>query len=545
MLRARRALVTLAACAVAVVSAAGLLHQNDLSLPGRTVASIFQDDQLLLYQPSSTAGAQEVQRTLMALRGLGVDVLRLTVEWAYIAPAQRPASFDAADPADYPAANWIPYDRIDRLAAQDGLRVDFDVTGPGPAWAMSASPSAAYKDVYEPSTTDFEQFVQAVGRRYGGDYVGSRGALAAASRPLPRVSFWSVWNEPNQPGWLAPQYRRAQAGASVPVSPALYRSLLDAAWSGLARSGHTPARDTILAGELAPESIEHTTAESAISPMPFLRALYCVGPGYHRLAGAGAAALGCPRTGTGAAFVAANPALFEMTGFALHPYSFFLAPGVSIVHDPSDVPISDLDRIERGLDGAFAAYGSARRLPLYLTEYGYETDPPNPFRGVSLARQARYIDQGEYLAWRDPRVRAMAQFLLRDAPPDTAYKPGTLRYWSTFQSGLEFVDGAPKPALGAYRLPIFLPRATVGAGGRLLVWGMLRPARNGTRQTARIQWRAPSGAFRTLATVATNDPSGFLEARIRPPASGAVRLAWTGPSGTTYYSLGVPVSVGG
>ena len=68
------------------------------------------------------------------------------------------------------------------------------------------------------------------------------------------------------------------------------------------------------------------------------------------------------------------------------------------------------------------------------------------------------------MAWLDPRVRSMSQFLLYDALPDTRYPRGSERYWSTFQTGLLYADGTAKPSLGAYRLPIFVPNAVLGSG---------------------------------------------------------------------------------
>ena len=233
-------------------------------------------------------------------------------------------------------------------------------------------------------------------------------------------------------------------------------------------------------------------------PIPFLDALYCVGAGQRPLSGAAARALGCPAggrgsgfvaAGRGSGFVAAHPGLFAASGFAHHPYSFFLAPGAPM-SDPNFVPLSELGRLERALDAIFRTYAVRRKLPLYLTEYGYETNPPNPFRGVAPALQAAYLDQAAYLAWRDPRVRALSQFLLVDSPPDRAYRRGSFAYWSTFQTGLVYLGGTPKPALYTYALPIFVPAPTFDAGGAVTVWGMLRAARNGTVQTALVQWRA-------------------------------------------------------
>jgi hypothetical protein len=149
--------------------------------------------------------------------------------------------------------------------------------------------------------------------------------------------------------------------------------------------------------------------------------------------------------------------LFTATGFAHHPYSFFLAPGATMT-DPNFVPLADLGRLEQALDRIFAAYAVHRRLPLYLTEYGYETDPPNPFRGVSVARQSAYLDEGEYLAWRDPRVRTLSQFLLYDSPPDRAYR---LR-----RSARRGARGCPRPVRSpaAVRRPSRLGRPPDSGG---------------------------------------------------------------------------------
>lgn len=198
--------------------------------------------------------------------------------------------------------------------------------------------------------------------------------------------------------------------------------------------------------------------------------------------------------------------------------------------------------MEQGLDRIFAAYAVRRRLPIYLTEYGYETNPPNPYRGVPPTTQAAYLDEAEYLAWLDPRVRALSQFELRDSAPNRAFRAGTVRYWSTFQTGLEYLDGRDKPALDAYALPIFIAAPRFEPGGTVAVWAMLRPAANGTAQRAQIQWRSPPGAWRTLALVRTHDASGVLLSAVRPPASGLIRVAWTAPSGRHVLSRAVFVA---
>jgi hypothetical protein len=509
--------------------------------PGRSVESIFQDDQYLIYSSPAT-----VTRTLDRLHAVGVDRVRLTVLWSLVAPAstsvRRPRHFDATDPAAYPATGWAPYDRIVELAAARHIAVAFNVTAPGPLWAMvRPAPDEKAADHYRPSPAAFGAFVMALGRRYSGTYKPSAGAGGRSRVPLPRVGYWTIWNEPNQPGWLQPQWR-VVAGQRVLNSPRLYRLYVDAAFAALTRTGHGPATDTILIGELAPEGSEGDRDADPVPPMPFVRALYCVDASFKPLRGTLAGLLHCPQGGSPRAFVAAHPGLFAATGFAHHPYSLSLAPSAPM-SDPNFVPLSELSRLERGLDRIFATYGSHRQLPLYLTEYGYETNPPDPFRGVSPARQAAYLDQAQYMAWLDPRVRAFAQFLLYDSAPDPASPPGSAGYWSTFQTGLVFLGGAPKPSLAAYRLPIFVPDPAPPSGSSMLVWGMLRAAPNATRQRATIQYRRAGGQFEQLATVTTRDPSGFLTANVKAPGSGLIRLAWRPPHGAVMYSRSVTVTV--
>ena len=57
-----------------------------------------------------------------------------------------------------------------------------------------------------------------------------------------------------------------------------------------------------------------------------------------------------------------------------------------------------------------------RKFDVYLTEFSYQTSPPDREVGVSLGRQARYIQQAAYLAWRMPRVRNLTQYQWRDEP---------------------------------------------------------------------------------------------------------------------------------
>lgn len=524
-----------------------LVSQGSSSRPATVasrgfVQSWFQDDQYLLNQPINIAGDRAVDRTLGTLQGLGVDVIRVQLLWAAVAPdalsTTKPPGFDASNPAAYPAAGWAKYDRLLLLAHAKHMQVNLDITAPGPLWAMR-TPAAdqTVANHFAPSVDAFRAFVTAAGKRYDGHF-------RLQNHVLPRVSDWSIWNEPNQPGWLAPQYRTV-GGLQVLDAPRLYREYADAGFGALAHTGHTPATDTILFGELAPEGCHqhgpgciYPSYDEPIPPMPFLLALYCLDAGYHPLTGRQAALLHCPSSRS--AFVAHNRVLFDATGLAHHPYYFSQPPDRPAV-DPEYLPLSELPRLEHALDRIFATYGVTRKLPVYLTEYGYETNPPDPFRGVSPAIQSRYLNEAQYIAMRDPRVRSTAQFLLYDSPPERQYPVGSASYWSSFQTGLLYADGKRKPSFNSYRLPIFLPLTTFNRGARVLLWGMLRLAQNDTRQHALIQWRPLHGSYRTISTVTTAQPSGNFTASVAPPGSGAVRIAWTSPGGSVYRSRAVGV----
>ena len=529
--------LVLVGVALVVVIATRSTSSSSAHPRGRWIGSMFQDDDHLIYASTDT-----VTHTLNTLKRLGVNQIRATVKWEAIAPNPRPHTFKPIYPAAYSPAAWAPYDRLVELARARGMTVNFNVTGPGPLWAnATGAPSTRYADHWYLSSNQFGQFVQAVGDRYSGHF-----KPAGSSTPLPRVSFWSIWNEPNQPGWLSPQWRGSGTSPTM-EAPVLYRAYADAAFSALSRTGHRPGTDTILIGELAPEGCVpgvhciYPRADWPIPPIPFLRALYCLGPNYRPLTGSAAAALNCPQSGDAQSFVAANPGLFHATGFAHHPYSFFLAPNVGLP-TRSFAPLANLSRFENALDSTLAAYHIARRPPIYLTEYGYETKP-NPYRGLSPQVQSEYLNEAQYMAWRDPRVVSLSQFLLDDSPPNNKYPPSAPQYWETFQTGLMYADGRPKPSYYSYSLPIFLPDPVLKPGKPTLVWALLRTSPVNSTQHAEIQWEPTGGgSFRTLETISTN--SEALTALVKVPGPGSVRVQWRSPSGQTENSRAAAVKSG-
>ena len=475
--------------------------------------------------------------TLDALRRLGVSRVRVYVAWDSLAPdpgsRTRPPQFNAADPAAYPSSSWAIYDTIVRDALARGMGLDFTVGAPPPLWARGpGDPGHPVHPQWRPSAREFGLFMHALGTRYKGDY-----RPAGAASPLPHVGFWSIWNEPNFGPDLAPQ---AIDGSKVEVSPMLYRNLLDAAWTALHATGH--GGDTILFGETAPagQSVNGPGRFGDMVALRFLRALYCVDSGYRALRGTEAAQRGCPASAAGSArFRNRNPALFGAGGFADHPYSQGLPPNEPTPNEPDFAELADLPKVERALDLLQRVYGSSTRFPVYSTEFGYQTKPPDPEPGtVSQAAAAAYLNWAEYLSWRDPRVKSYDQYLLVDPA------------LGNFATGLEAPNGAPKPGYYAYRFPIYLPATTTLSGHPLEVWGCARPAhyaRLGTRvpQPVQIQYRPLSGgSFRTVQRVTLTDRYGYFDVLQKFPASGTVRLAWSYPDGgPEIFSRSVAITI--
>jgi hypothetical protein len=534
------------------------------ALASSTQTSIMIDDDQLIY-----ASPDHVAAELEQMASLGIEQVKVSMVWSLVAPdstSTHKPNFDATNPAAYPPGAWDRYDTLVRLAGELGISVYFQLTAPSPTWAVALHPKAQpydwHPDVQYPNPTEFGQFAEAVGRRYDGSYVaappaddpsppsllglGLPGSLAGLTGStgttgttqsttddvIPAVRTWGIWNEPNEGSWLNPQYKSLGHGRVQLIAPLLYRQLVDNGWKGLAASGH--AHDTVLIGETASGGITR--------PIPFLQALYCVDSHNRPLRGHAASVLGCPGSGSRSTFVRDHPGLFDIAGYAHHPYSFDTPPN-KVIATPGAITLANLGELENELNRLLALDGRPRRggLPMYLTEFGYKTNPPDPWVHTSLSQQATWLNQGEYISWKYPYVRTMAQFLLVDNAPNPEWPKGSRAYWSSFTTGLETHAGTPKPSYAAYRLPIWLPDQHHGS--RVTVWGQLRPADHQTLQYGVLEFKpSHSSSFKTIRELQTGSSQGFFVAHVAIPSAGELKLAWLAPSGTVYYSRTIPIS---
>src|SRR4051812_10175174 len=478
------------ALALALLACALCLGLAAPASASRDQESIFEDEHQLLELGSSAA-----DRSLDDIDALGADTVRSLVLWSRLAPGgpRRPTGFKAADPRSYPAALWDPYDDLVRGTAARGLGLILSPSTPIPKWASRCK--RGNRSTCKPDPKAYGAFVTALGRRYSGRYRDEN----QGGGVLPRVRRWSLGNEPNQPGWLTPQYerRRGRLGAGGAV---VSRQLARAGIRGMRAAGH--GRDQILLGETSPIGrTSGSLARRPIPPLEFLRKLFCVTPHGRRLRGADGKRYGCRRFKK-----------LVVSGFAHHPYQRGGSrPPAAKPQAAGEITISSPSRLRRVLDAAGRAKRIPRRLPVYYTEFGFQTNPPDRIFGVRVGFQGQYINQSDWMAYRDPRVRAVAQYKLVDEAS-----------LASFQSGLRFVDGRAKPAYAAYRLPIWVS----GRGSRLRVYCQVRPAANGTPQVVQIQRRPrKGGAYTTVKTVTVRSRYGQFLTRVHK-RGGVWRLTW-------------------
>jgi hypothetical protein len=409
--------------------------------------------------------------TLNEIRAFGVTQIRQVVFWQSYAPSanrKRRPSFNAANPDAYPAGTWARLDSIVDEARARGIKVMLTPTGPGPKWATSAKKD----NLTRPSARHFGQFVKALARRYGD-----------------RVSMWSVWNEPNQPQFLLPQFRKGR-----PYSPKLYRSLYRAAHSAI-RSVSSNRRDKILIGETSPRG-----NENIVHPLRFLRGMACLNGSYKKTRS-------CSR--------------LPADGYAHHAYTTRIGPRF-VPSSKDDVTIGVLDRLVTALDRAGRARGLPRGLRIYLTEFGIQSEPDR-ISGVSFERQPAYYAIAEHMAYVNPRVALFSQYLMRDDQPrEEGYR------FRGFESGLRRSNGTRKPAYRAFPNPLAVERY----GPTDVLWGLIRPQAGVTEVTIEVR-RKGQRRWRRLKRLNTTT-RGVYGLRATHREGQAYRVRWTSTAGKSY-----------
>jgi hypothetical protein len=267
-----------------------------------------------------------------------------------------------------------------------------------------------------------------------------RGFAAAAARRYPWIRYWLIWNEPNHPLWLRP------------TKAAIYvQHLLNPAYEAI----HSVLRHALVGGGItAPRG-----GLGGVAPVTWLRGM-----------------------------AAAHA---KLDAYAHNPYPTSPSETPSshaCVHCPT-ITMATLPKLLILVRRYFG------RKPVWLTEYGYQTNPPDTFLGVTPRKQATLLNLAAMRAWRLPRVTMLIQYLYRDEPQ-----------LSRFQTGLVYVNDVPKPSLNGFRLPFAEMRRS---GFETVVWGQIRDGRPGRKQyqvqvLRKNRWQAVAG------TRLTNDNGVFV-----------------------------------
>ena len=239
-------------------------------------------------------------------KGLNASWIRTQVIWAN---SMGPGEGDQKTQPK--KVNWH-FDKADALikaARLRGIHVQITLTGPAPAWATGNNKIS----VFRPNAKKYAQFVKVAVKHF---------------RAL-KVTRFSLWNEPNWIGWLAP----------VKEQPKLYRALYVAGYKA-ARSVYPKAQ--IMMGETS----AYREPGLSNAPLVLMRGVLCLDKNYKKIKKQHCAPL-------------------SANAYAVHPYDLkghaadVQLPGEGQRHDRD--PVADHDRRGQGAEVGRAQGASARR----------------------------------------------------------------------------------------------------------------------------------------------------------------------------------------
>jgi len=353
-------------------------------------------------------------------RSAGAGIVRINVVWSSVAGSKPP--FVPTNPAD-PGYSFGQLDSAIESARAQGLDVMLTVLR-APPWAEGKHrPKYVEPGAWKPRAAALGKFAQALAKRYSGHFLG-----------LPRVRYFEVWNEPNLPQFLFPQWVGKKAKA-----PVLYRKMLNSFYAGVhaAQPGAT-----VIGGAVSPfgDARKHPLDPRfpRMRPLVFLRKVLCL------------------RGNLKPSRCKSKP---HLDALSQHPLNVVAGPHHTAINK-NDVLIADFHRVRRVLRAAERA-GTVRprgHHPLWATEIAFVSDPPNFRKGIPVKKHARWLEEGLYLLWKQG-AKVVINLTIRDP----VYPGGP------FTSGVFFHDGTAKPAQRSFRFPFVTHRKSkkkVGAWGK-------------------------------------------------------------------------------
>ena len=326
------------------------------------------------------------------LRALRAGIVRTTLDWGSVA-RRRPLK--PADPAD-PAYNWTAVDRVVDEADRKGIRVLLAIYGT-PRWAGPARNRVPRRAL------DLRAFATAAAMRYSGTYTVKE-TENEPERTLPAVRHWLAWNEPNNPVFLRPQWKMVARKWRVQAAYD-YAKICNAIYAGV--KAVRLAGNRVACGATGPRGNDAPrSSRPSTSPLVFMQWL--------RRAG-----------------------VRRIDAYAHHPYYGHRTEKPNTVpKSKKSVTMANIGLLTKQINRLWG-----RKTRLWVTEYGYQTNPPDRLFGVSYANQARYMRQAIAMAKKTRRIDMFIWFLVRDE--------GRLSGW---QSGVVTRRGQRKPAYRAFQV---------------------------------------------------------------------------------------------
>jgi hypothetical protein len=428
------------------------------------------------FGPKGTAA--QTSAAYGATRAVRATYVRIPLEWASVVrgndAAQVPNGFNQADPRDN-NYKWTRTDEAVSAAAAHHL-TPILVLDRAPVWAEGPGTvkPATSPGAWNPNPTMFARFVRAAALRYSGSFPDP----AHPGSSLPRVKYWEPWNEPNIPGFF-----------NAPNTITAYRTLLNNAYASLKG---VRGDNVVMLGGLAPVS----SAPGSTPPFSFAAAEMClrpVGTGFRRVGGCQSA---------------------RFDALAIHPYSLAATP-TKRAFKSGDMLVGDVGKVRTLLQAA------GNRYPLWVTEFGWFTNPPDSEVGDPPATAARYVAWSMYQMWK-AGASVVIWFGVLDTTSADTFSGG----------GLYSSNGQPKTDLSAFGFP-FVAGVTRHGG-----WAWGRVPQPGAR-TVSIQ-RQSGRRWISVATVRTGS-DGVFNAAFAARGNATYRArASGGPTSLSYNSQPIP-----
>ena len=288
-----------------------------------------------------SADADTRETWLKKSRQAGAKIVRLDVKWWSIAPTEP---LSPTNPND-PAYRWGTLDAA--IADANHQKLDPLLTvSLAPPWAEGPGRQAiAPPGTWKPDPGAYGDFARALAARYGS-----------------QVRYYAAWNEPNLTVYLMPQWE-----GTTPVGALIYRRMLNEFYEGIHETDPTA---TVSTGGTAPYGDDPGVKRTR--PLVFIRELLCLDQNN----------MPAPECDEKPKFDALDH----------HPFNSSGGPNLSAAH-PDNVSTPDLHNVVDVLRAAEAAdtTGTAGPHQVWATEFWWETNPPDPCRGVGLKKHKRWI----------------------------------------------------------------------------------------------------------------------------------------------------------